>query len=71
MVMFTLWAVDNAAFQRRIEAPSLAPTYDIHVEFNPKLLGGIFEKASLEGQLIEMTPFEALPVSGLGELLSP
>ena len=48
----------------------LAPTYDIHVNFNPHLLGGIFEKASL-GNMIEIKPMEAVPVSRVKELLSP
>ena len=60
--MFPLRAVDNAAFQRQVQAPMLAPTYDIHVNFNPHLLGGVFEKASL-GNMIEIKPMEAVPVS--------
>ena len=69
--MFALRAVDNSTFWRRIDGPRLAPTYDIHVSFNPSLLGGVFNRSSLNLQLVEMRPVEALPSCKVNGFLAP
>ena len=69
--MFALRAVDNSAFRRRIDGPRLAPTYDIHVSFNPSLLGGVFNRSSLNLQLVEMRPVKALPSCKVNRILAP
>ena len=69
-IMFPFISIDNSSFRCHIKTPILAPTYDIHVNFDPRLLGGVFKKSSLIGQLIEMNLTSSLPSYDVHKTLS-